>query len=262
MVKDLVVGQSLCPSTLTDMRQKQTKQHKQTHHCGPHRGGVKKMFVQNPTRRANDPVAIRRVATVLLKGHYLRVAANNSCNLVTIGTRALLRTTEHIKYLPHLGAAIMVSSKVIFENRQHPLQHLGRFLVFAEQPVRQCQIVEGGRNLNATVPIVLHIDVDGAFEDVLGLVVVLELSVGCGQAGERLRHLEVFLATVLLFHLHNPLEDVLRLLLVLELTVRNAQVHEHPRYREMVVPIVLLFYLQGPLEDVFRLLVLPEPLVR
>ena len=53
---------------------------------------------------------------------------------------------------------------MIFENRQHPLPHLGRFLVFAELSVSYCQIVEGDRNLNATVPIVLHIDVDGAFE--------------------------------------------------------------------------------------------------
>ena len=66
---------------------------------------------------------------------------------------------------------------MIFENRQHPLQHLGRFLVFAEQPVRQCQIVEGDRNHIATVPTALHLDVQGSLEDVLGLLVVLELTV-------------------------------------------------------------------------------------
>ena len=47
-------------------------------------------------------------------------------------THILLRTSGPINCPSHVVAAIMVSSKMIFENRQHPLPHLGRFLVFAE----------------------------------------------------------------------------------------------------------------------------------
>ena len=139
-------------------------------------------------------------------------------------THTLLRTSGPINCLSHVGTTFMVSSKVIFENRQHPLQHLGRFLVFAKRPVRQCQIVEGDRNLNMTVPIVLHLDIYDAFENVLGLVVVLELTARNAQVCQCRRHLEVFLATVLLLNLQGPLEDVLRLLVLPEVTAGDAQV--------------------------------------
>ena len=65
------------------------------------------------------------------------------------------------------------------QNRQHALQQLGRLLVFAEVPVGQRQIVEGHRNLNMILPMVLHLDIDGPFKDVLGVVEVLEVNVDC-----------------------------------------------------------------------------------
>ena len=40
--------------------------------------------------------------------------------------------------------------------------------------MRHSQIVEGDCNLDVILPIVPHLDVDGAFENVLGLLVVLE----------------------------------------------------------------------------------------
>ena len=153
----------------------------------------------------------------------------------------------------------MVSSKMIFVHRQHPLQHLGRFLVFAEQPVRQCQIVKEDRNLNATVPIVLHEDIEGAFEEVLGLVVVLELSVGCGQVRERLRHHEVFLAIVPLFHLHDPLEDVLRLLEVPEIKEGDAKVHQRPGQQDVLLSSIILKNIQRAFEELVLRPVVSEP---
>ena len=87
-------------------------------------------------------------------------------------THTLLRTSDPINCLSHVVATIMVSSKVILVYRQHPLQHLRRILVFAEFSVGQRQIVEGDCNIKVILHIVLHLDIDDAFEDVRGLVVV------------------------------------------------------------------------------------------
>ena len=88
---------------------------------------------------------------------------------MAVGLRTPFLTSGPVQCLSHFGALIMVSSKVMFENRQHPLQDLGYLLVFAEFSMSWRQFVEGGCNLNMILAKVLHVDIDGASADVLAL---------------------------------------------------------------------------------------------